>query len=362
MAGSSWSATCSAPLLFATVCAAALALLIVPKATGARPLTVLTGSMKGTYDPGSVVVVKPVRPDQLHVGDTLTYQITSDQPDVITHRVIKIVFTPDGKREFITQGDANGAPDAEPVVAGQVRGTVWYSVPWVGYASTFVQPSNRGIGIKVVSGGLIATPSTSSRAACSSGAAAGRRRRTRLTTTGAPTSLSASTTCWPAPSVSSTCGAPGTPRARSCRGTPAAACPPGAAGRGTGSATPWSRRPASRRTARTSRSGRRRAVVGRAPGATGRAPGRCAHRQQRRGEPADVDDAAGLPEPGRRRERPGQVEADHRARAAEAGDDHEQREQPQRRRPGQQQHHRPDEHDRGDDPEDERRALRRGAG
>lgn len=143
-------------VLLATVCAAALALLIVPKATGARPLTVLTGSMKGTYDPGSVVVVKPVRPDQLHVGDTLTYQITSDRPDVITHRVIKIVFTPDGKREFITQGDANGAPDAEPVVAGQVRGTVWYSVPWVGYASTFVQPSNRGIGIKVVSGGLIA--------------------------------------------------------------------------------------------------------------------------------------------------------------------------------------------------------------
>ena len=143
-------------LLLATVCAAALALLIVPKATGARPLTVLTGSMAGTYDPGSVVVVKPVRPDQLHVGDTLTYQITSDEPDVITHRIIKISFRPDGKRQFITQGDANGAPDVAPVVEGQVRGTVWYSVPWVGYASTFLQPSNRGIGIKVVSGGLIA--------------------------------------------------------------------------------------------------------------------------------------------------------------------------------------------------------------
>ena len=143
-------------LLLATVCSAALALLIVPKATGARPLTVLTGSMKGTYDPGSVVVVKPVRPDQLHVGDTLTYQVTSDQPDVITHRIVKISFRPDGKREFVTQGDANGAPDAKPVVEGQVRGTVWYSVPWVGYAATFVQPSNREVGIKVVSGALIA--------------------------------------------------------------------------------------------------------------------------------------------------------------------------------------------------------------
>lgn len=142
-------------LLFATVCAAALALLVVPKATGAKPLTVLTGSMKGTYDPGSVVVVKPVRADQLHVGDTLTYQVTSDQPDLITHRIIRVVFTPDGRRQFITQGDANGAPDEKPVVAGQVRGTVWYSVPWVGYASTALQPSHRQLGIKLAAGGLI---------------------------------------------------------------------------------------------------------------------------------------------------------------------------------------------------------------
>jgi signal peptidase len=143
-------------LLLATVCAAALALLIVPKATGAKPLTVLTGSMRGTYDPGSVVVVRPVKPSQLQVGDTLTYQITSDQPDVITHRIIKISFGQDGKRQFITQGDANGAPDADPVVDGQVRGTVWYSVPWVGYASTALQPSHRELGIKVASGALIA--------------------------------------------------------------------------------------------------------------------------------------------------------------------------------------------------------------
>lgn len=142
-------------LLLATVCAAALALLIVPKATGAKPLTVLTGSMRGTYDPGSVVVVKPVRPDQLHVGDTLTYQVSSDEPDLITHRIVKISFGPDGHRQFLTQGDANGAPDERPVVEGQVRGTVWYSVPWVGYAATAVQPSHRALGIKVLAGGLI---------------------------------------------------------------------------------------------------------------------------------------------------------------------------------------------------------------
>jgi signal peptidase I len=143
-------------LLLATVVAGALALLIVPKIGGAKPLTVLTGSMTGTYNPGSVVIVKPVRPDQLHVGDTLTYQIRSNDPAVITHRIIKVSFRPDGHRQFITKGDANGAPDEDPVSEGQVRGTVWYSVPWVGYVSTALTPSYRDTILRAVAGGFVA--------------------------------------------------------------------------------------------------------------------------------------------------------------------------------------------------------------
>ncbi len=148
--------TVASSVLLGTVVIGGIMLIAVPMLTHSKPLTVLTGSMKGTYDPGSIVVVRPIKARDLEVGDTLTYQIRSDEPDVITHRIIKISFRPDGKRQFITQGDANGAPDADPVVEGQVRGTVWYSVPWVGYASTFLQPSNREVGIKVASGALIA--------------------------------------------------------------------------------------------------------------------------------------------------------------------------------------------------------------
>lgn len=122
--------------LLGLVIAAGLALIIVPKATGARPLTILSGSMTGTYDVGDVVVVKPVKVDTLQVGDVITFQPFSDDPQLTTHRIVGMSFGSKG-REFVTQGDANNAPDLKPISADQVRGKVWYSVPKVGYASVW---------------------------------------------------------------------------------------------------------------------------------------------------------------------------------------------------------------------------------
>lgn len=147
--------TVASSVLLGTVVIGGIMLIAVPMLTHSKPLTVLTGSMKGTYDPGSIVVVHPIKPADLKVGDTLTYQIRSDEPDVITHRVVAISFGPDGKRRFITRGDANGANDPVPVKEGQVRGTVWYHVPLVGYASTALSPTHRNLGLKLLSGGLV---------------------------------------------------------------------------------------------------------------------------------------------------------------------------------------------------------------
>jgi signal peptidase I len=61
-------------MLLGTVVAAAAALIVVPKATGSMPLTVLTGSMSPTYEPGSVVVVRPTPVEELRVGDAVTFQ------------------------------------------------------------------------------------------------------------------------------------------------------------------------------------------------------------------------------------------------------------------------------------------------
>lgn len=121
-------------VLVVAVAAAGLALIVVPKATGSRPLTVLSGSMSGTYEIGDVVIVRPVDTDELHEGDVITFQPISDNPALTTHRIQAISYGSEG-RQFVTRGDANGAVDPEPIKAEQVMGQVWYSVPFVGHAS-----------------------------------------------------------------------------------------------------------------------------------------------------------------------------------------------------------------------------------
>jgi signal peptidase I len=141
--------------LLGLVLVGAAALVVVPKATGSVPLTVLTGSMSPTYDAGSVVVVRPVPTDELQIGDAITFQERSGDPTVVTHRIVSIAFAGDGTRQFITQGDANGAADPEPVREVQVRGKVWYSFPLVGYAATAIDPAHRDLAVKGLAGLLL---------------------------------------------------------------------------------------------------------------------------------------------------------------------------------------------------------------
>jgi signal peptidase len=142
-------------MLLGAVVLAAAALVVVPKLTGSVPLTVLTGSMSPTYDPGSVVVVRPTPVDELEIGDVITFQERSGDPTVVTHRIIGVGLGADGERQFTTQGDANDDADPEPVGAVQVRGEVWYAVPLAGYVATAIGSHTRELAINVVAGGLL---------------------------------------------------------------------------------------------------------------------------------------------------------------------------------------------------------------
>lgn len=134
----------------ATVGAVALALLVVPAATGSSTFAVLTGSMEPTYPPGTVVVVHPTPMDRLRIGDVVTFQARPDRPAMVTHRVVALRFAPDGTRMLLTRGDANGATDPRPVRAEQVRGRVWYGVPHVGRLTTMVDPEVRVVAARVL--------------------------------------------------------------------------------------------------------------------------------------------------------------------------------------------------------------------
>ncbi|HWJ82691.1 MAG TPA: signal peptidase I [Nocardioides sp.] len=137
------------------VAAALVAAVLVPRLYGATPYTVLTGSMRPHYPPGTLVVVKPVEPEDLRTGDVITYQLRSGRPTVVTHRVTAVSTDLRGDLTFTTQGDANDIPD-EPVRPVQVRGRLWYAVPYLGYADLLLSGKQRHVAVLGAAGGLSA--------------------------------------------------------------------------------------------------------------------------------------------------------------------------------------------------------------
>jgi len=136
--------------VIAAVIAGLSAAVLVPRVAGATPYTILTGSMRPDLPPGTLVVVKPVPADEITVGTVVTYQLTSGKATVVTHRVVATSTTIAGKKTFTTQGDANEVPDAKPVQPVQIRGELWYSVPYLGYANNALTGSERQIAVVLV--------------------------------------------------------------------------------------------------------------------------------------------------------------------------------------------------------------------
>ncbi|WP_458111600.1 signal peptidase I [Arthrobacter sp. R1-13] len=147
-----WILQTASWMLLLTIVTLLVAMIGLPRATGATPYTVLTGSMRPTMPPGSLVVTKPVEASELKVGDAITYQLRSGEPEVVTHRIISLSQTLGGETLFTTQGDANPHPDEKPVKAGQIRGVVWYSIPFAGYLNSLLTGEQRiwGVGSAVI--------------------------------------------------------------------------------------------------------------------------------------------------------------------------------------------------------------------
>lgn len=119
-----------AVLLLAAVALVA-ALMLVPALAGASTSTVLSGSMAPALPVGTVVVARPVAAGDVAVGDVVTF--VAHEPGtaasrIVTHRVVAVEPGP----VLRTRGDADATPDPGGTVAADLRGRLWYSVPWVG--------------------------------------------------------------------------------------------------------------------------------------------------------------------------------------------------------------------------------------
>ena len=143
----------------ATVAVLALAavLIVVPKVMGGMSLTVLTGSMTPTIQPGDVVVTRGVdhaQAQSLQIGDVITFLPYPDDPMLVTHRIVGKTAGHDGYA-FITQGDSNNVVDSwGPVQDYQIRGQLLFSVPKIGYLQQWLGSAKDWV-IPAVGVGLI---------------------------------------------------------------------------------------------------------------------------------------------------------------------------------------------------------------
>lgn len=141
-------------MLLLLVALVALVMVVVPIVTGAQTYTVLTSSMAPKYAPGTFMVVKPIAFAELRVGDIITYQIESGKPGVISHRIISIGATQSGARVLTTKGDNNSLADSTPVQEVQVKGKLFYAVPYVGVIANAVG-QDRDVILPVIAVGFI---------------------------------------------------------------------------------------------------------------------------------------------------------------------------------------------------------------
>ncbi len=125
----------------------------VPQVAGYQIYIVLSGSMSPEFDTGSLAFVREKEPEQLVVGDIITFKSPNDPDSLTTHRIVEIQRE-DGL-SFITRGDANNVNDPNPVPEDNVVGIVTGSVPYVGYLLSFVQTTQGLILLIFVPGILI---------------------------------------------------------------------------------------------------------------------------------------------------------------------------------------------------------------
>jgi signal peptidase len=120
---------------------ASVLIMLVPAALGFQRYVILTGSMTGTYDRGSIVYDRPIPTSELRVGDPITYSpppgFTSQTR--VTHRIWSITRGAEGQKIYRTKGDANKHPDVWQFTLNQpTQDVVVFHVPDVGYVFTLL--------------------------------------------------------------------------------------------------------------------------------------------------------------------------------------------------------------------------------
>ncbi len=113
------------------------AVLALSALLGWQRYVIVSGSMAGTYDRGSLVLDEVVPVAELKTGDVITYRPPAGAgPDgLVTHRIASISRGEDGARVFRTKGDANETADPWTFTLPQAeQARVKAGIPYAGFA------------------------------------------------------------------------------------------------------------------------------------------------------------------------------------------------------------------------------------
>lgn len=133
--------------ILAVVVVLTAVLLVGVRVVGLTPYVVLSGSMEPTYPTGSLIYVKSVDPEDVEVGDPITFVLNEDLT-VATHRVVEVN---EEEGWFRTKGDANDSPDGSPVLFENLVGVPQFCIPKLGYLTDYLtNPPGMYIGWSVV--------------------------------------------------------------------------------------------------------------------------------------------------------------------------------------------------------------------
>ena len=97
--------------------------------SGFKILAVTSGSMEPAVATGSLVV--ETVPRKFQVGDIITYKLSQNPRNLVTHRIVEIEKI-NGSNFFKVKGDAVNQPDAELVPEDQITGKAILSIPFAG--------------------------------------------------------------------------------------------------------------------------------------------------------------------------------------------------------------------------------------
>ena len=118
---------------------------MMPRLLNYHAYFVASKSMEPTIKKGSLIMIEPVKFEDIKVNDILCFD-NGKKDGCFTHRVVAIV---QDKRAFVTKGDYNDVNDPAISYYTHVVGKVKYDIPVIGYIS-MIMSSKIGIATVII--------------------------------------------------------------------------------------------------------------------------------------------------------------------------------------------------------------------